>query len=287
MKRTVFAKISVILLILAGFILMNGSATGEDKEYWSENIVAVIARKSGSNIEFHVKNTATYDITITITFSHLDNLKTDKWWNDVTLAVPGNTTLKAITLIPKNHSRPTNYNFRYIWMPGPYKVNHSWGYVYDLPYETGKSFNVIQGYGGSFSHSGNNQNCIDFDMPIGTKILASREGTVVGIKDDSKVGGSDPGFKKHGNFVLVRHSDGTYAEYYHLDHKGVRVKVGQRVSKGQLLGLSGNTGYSTTPHLHTSVFKCVDGSTRQTYKVKYRTTQGNKTLKQGQTYMAP
>lgn len=55
------------------------------------------------------------------------------------------------------------------------------------------------------------------------------------------------------NFVCVQHSDGTYARYFHLSRNGVRVKKGDRVAAGDILGLSGNTGFSSAPHLHFDV----------------------------------
>ena len=58
-----------------------------------------------------------------------------------------------------------------------------------------------------------------------------------------------------GNFIEIQHDDGTVAHYHHLRLMGVRVEKGQRVEQGELIGLSGNTGYSTGPHLHFAVTK--------------------------------
>ena len=55
------------------------------------------------------------------------------------------------------------------------------------------------------------------------------------------------------NFVIVLHDDGTLGEYMHLAPSGVRVTIGQRVDRGDELALSGNTGFSSTPHLHFQV----------------------------------
>ena len=83
-------------------------------------------------------------------------------------------------------------------------------------------------------------------MPVGTPIIASRAGVVVKTENRQSGRGRDPS----GNFVRVLHADGTMAVYLHLSQGSVRVKEGQRVAQGALLGLSGNTGNSTGPHLH-------------------------------------
>ena len=57
------------------------------------------------------------------------------------------------------------------------------------------------------------------------------------------------------NEIEIKHSDGTYAAYSHLKYKGTFVKKGEKVKKGQLIGLSGNTGWSSKPHLDFCVFK--------------------------------
>ncbi|KAG1443152.1 hypothetical protein G6F57_018191 [Rhizopus arrhizus] len=52
------------------------------------------------------------------------------------------------------------------------------------------------------------------------------------------------------NFIRVLHSDGSMALYGHLQAGGMRVRRGQAVQAGQPIGLSGNSGYSSAPHLH-------------------------------------
>jgi murein DD-endopeptidase MepM/ murein hydrolase activator NlpD len=88
-------------------------------------------------------------------------------------------------------------------------------------------------------------------MPIGTPVHAAREGVVMDQARYFHGAGED--LKRYGqraNFVRILHDDGTMAVYAHLDYEGVRVAAGQRVRRGQLIGKSGNTGFTTGPHLH-------------------------------------
>jgi murein DD-endopeptidase MepM/ murein hydrolase activator NlpD len=162
---------------------------------------------------------------------------------------------------------------------------HDDSYVYSLPYAPGKGYRVSQGYNGVYSHFGADQYAIDWRMPMGTPVHAARGGTVVGVKNDSNIGGDDNKYDWDANYVLVEHADGTLGQYVHLMKGGSKLKVGQHVEAGDLIGLSGNTGHSTGPHLHFSVFKAKDGKHRVTIPVHYKTAEDFAvTLEEGKAY---
>ena len=133
-------------------------------------------------------------------------------------------------------------------------------YAYRLPYPAGSTFSVLQGFHGAFSHHGSNEYAVDFDCPVATPVLAARPGLVVATNAAAQDAGTTPDFLEYSrtNFVLVRHDDGTIGEYMHLAPSGVKVTVGQRVERGDELALSGNTGFSSTPHLHFQVMTAGD-----------------------------
>ncbi len=114
---------------------------------------------------------------------------------------------------------------------------------------------IDQGYGGSFSHTDpQNLYAVDFAADIGTPVLAARDGVVMQVESDfDKAGLNLEKFGGRANFVRIVHDDGTMALYAHLQESGVLVRVGQRVRAGQQIGLSGNTGFTTGPHLHFAV----------------------------------
>lgn len=124
---------------------------------------------------------------------------------------------------------------------------------------------------------------IDFLLPEGTELIASRGGEVTKVKETGKENyeGKDPekgeeAYKIHMNEIEIKHSDGTYASYAHLKYKGSFVKLGEKVKQGQKIGLSGNTGWSSAPHLDFSVFrKNYKNRKIKTIKFKFKDYDGS------------
>jgi murein DD-endopeptidase MepM/ murein hydrolase activator NlpD len=181
-----------------------------------------------------------------------------------------------------------SWSYTYYCTFGSTRVKHDDSCTYLLPFASGKSFVISQGYNGEYSHFGPDQFAIDWRMPVGTPVHAARGGTVVGIKSDSDVGGGDSQYDWDANYILIQHPDGTLGQYVHLMKGGSKVELGQRVAAGEWIGLSGNTGHSTGPHLHFSVFNAKDGKHRQTIPVRYRTADDfAAVLQEGRSYKAP
>jgi murein DD-endopeptidase MepM/ murein hydrolase activator NlpD len=113
------------------------------------------------------------------------------------------------------------------------------GFAYSLPYEKGKSYLLVQAYQSKIlSHKG--EFALDFKMKKGSKICAARGGIVVAVKEDSKKGGLKLKYLSEGNYVIIKHDDGTYGNYWHLKHNGALVNTGDTVLQGQAIGLAGN-----------------------------------------------
>ncbi len=125
-------------------------------------------------------------------------------------------------------------------------------FIYSLPVATGKGCFISQGYNGKLSHQG--ENALDFDLPIGSPIYAARGGIVVKVIDHHRKSCPDESCNAYNNIIVIYHRDGTFAEYVHLDKDGSDVVVGQKVAAGDQIGRSGNTGWTTGPHLHFAVY---------------------------------
>lgn len=106
---------------------------------------------------------------------------------------------------------------------------------------------------------------IDFLMPVGTPILAARTGKILKVKDDSDKWGLSFQYADKVNYVVVKHIDGTFAEYLHFGKNQIVVKRGDKVKTGDLLGYSGLSGCMDKPHLHFNVFKIQN---RKTISIK-------------------
>lgn len=137
------------------------------------------------------------------------------------------------------------------------KLKDDSSYVYTLPFERKKKVFLIQAYDSKFSHK--DEKALDFKVKKGTKVCAARDGMVTGIRKDSDKGGLKPENISDGNYIIIKHNDGSVAWYWHLLKEGVMVNEGDTVKTGQVIGLSGNTGYSAFPHLHFEV-RGYDGS---------------------------
>ena len=145
-------------------------------------------------------------------------------------------------------------SMRVKWTVGSINAKHDNNTRYSSPLQPVGAYPIVQGFNGSFSHTGASRYALDFAAPIGTPVLAARGGVVVDIKSDSNQGGDTPEYAKYANYVVILHNDGTTGEYYHLKYQGVVVARGQPVQKGQLIGYTGSTGFSSLPHLHFGIY---------------------------------
>jgi murein DD-endopeptidase MepM/ murein hydrolase activator NlpD len=124
--------------------------------------------------------------------------------------------------------------------------------LYRLPWPEGLSFMFTQVSDGRItSHfTKATLHAVDIAMPEGIPVLAARAGVVEATEMHHGASPEEDPFSYEGNFVRVRHADGSVAIYAHLKHHGVAVALAEAVAPGQLLGYSGASGDVLAAHLH-------------------------------------
>lgn len=158
-------------------------------------------------------------------------------------------------------------------------------YVYALPFEEDKAYWLIQGYFSHFSHR--ERAALDFKMKRGTTICAAREGIVIRVKEDGDRGGLNKKYRPYGNNIVIQHPDGSRAGYWHLQKDGALVNVGDTVQKGQVIGLSGKTGYTALPHLHFLVWDYDESRQWRQVATRFQTSKGIRYLRSFHKYTNP
>lgn len=246
--------------------------------------VRIVEEKEGDTIRFAAESDNLLDFTVTLDLK-LENMQASQPL-PVTADVKGGHRVELVAIRVADPEKPHSYSRDYSWRYGarggaPERV------AYLLPFLSGERHEVMQGYLGSFSHYAGTQEeyAYDFAMPVGTTVCAARDGVVVGVRQDSDTGGPSPDFKNCGNYVVIRHRDGTYAEYVHIKKNGALVAVGAAVRAGQPIALSGATGFVSGAHLHFAVFRVLDGYRRETLPVFMKTPDGLRArLTEGREY---
>jgi murein DD-endopeptidase MepM/ murein hydrolase activator NlpD len=157
-------------------------------------------------------------------------------------------------------------------------------YIYSLPFENNKKVFLIQAYDSKMSHKG--EYALDFKIKKKTKICAAREGIVIAARGNSDKGGLKPANLSDGNYVSIQHLDGSVAHYWHLIKNGALVSVGDTIKKGQVIGLSGNTGYSAFPHLHFEVIGSDGNGNYRQLATRFNTNKGIVYLRPAHFYRA-
>jgi murein DD-endopeptidase MepM/ murein hydrolase activator NlpD len=237
-----------------------------------EDAVSVRRVAGAGYVGVVVENRRAYDVTVTLTIRG-QNV-------NVTRMVPetgvyaGHSQTEAVRVSAADAAQPWKWRYRFRWAKGSVDARHDDKVLYRLPFEKGRSCRVSQGYNGRLSHRDVNQYAVDFAMPEGTTVCATREGIVVDLKESSDAGGADKKHADESNYVSIAHADGTIGEYHHLQLDGVLVEIGDRVAAGQAIALSGNTGYSTLPHLHFGVYSAADAEHLQSHPITFTTAQG-------------
>lgn len=183
------------------------------------------------------------------------------------------------------NERKTNFVTEKIhWVVGDYTLKPQEHYLYSFPLKTGKKTEVLQTHRQTSTHINPHQYAIDLDAKNNKQVYAAREGQVVLVYDTSTEYGSSMKYYKKANKIVIKHEDGTYANYAHLQANTAKVKVGDYVKKGDYLADVGLSGYTVYPHLHFEVSKATKDVVQQSVRLYFKINGIFEDLKMGEKY---
>lgn len=163
----------------------------------------------------------------------------------------GQAEERLLKIKAEDPGKSFRYQMAYKTMIGPPLDDLPAPVDYFPPFPMEMEFVISQGFDNDQTHNTPpSQYAVDIVMPIGTPVMAARAGRVIDLEDDFHGAGQSDRFMARSNQVRVLHDDGTMAVYAHLQPNSLKVRPGQLVGTGQWLANSGNTGYSSGPHLH-------------------------------------
>ena len=176
----------------------------------------------------------------------------------IRFVVPARDELAAANVRQDKKFSSFSYRYSYRVVFGDPAARHEPQRPYRAPVPAGQVFHISQAFNGKKTHDDDqNRYAVDIPMSEGTPVHAARGGVIMDVADDFFIGGTDDELGHKSNYVRILHDDGTMAVYAHLKLETLQFPIGTRVVRGQMIALSGNTGYSSGPHLHFAVQKNV------------------------------
>jgi murein DD-endopeptidase MepM/ murein hydrolase activator NlpD len=242
-------------------------------DYAKDNAVQIIEAREGSDVVLKAKLVTCTEATVTVS-ADLTNM-TASARLPVTAGSDGRSEFELVRFTVTDTTKSSRYSFGYHVRIGLRSGTQPKPSEYTLPYRAGP-FRVSKGPHSPPTHTEatENEEAVDWDMPIGTPVFPARAGTVVGFRQDCADNPIGRIAALDYNYVVVSHGDGTYAEYQHLKKDGVSVKLGDKVTTDKPIAMSGNSGNSLTPHLHLVVYTVETGAKRRTVPVRIRLASG-------------
>lgn len=243
------------LLPLFLILLVN---TAQAKPDCFDDWFCIKEEQTNGNLSANIQLKKALPVVVTVESSALNPAK-------VTLSLEDTTSHRLGSV---SSSSRFWHSLQVTWTAGRLDANHDSDFVYRYPLREDDR-RVVQGFNGRYSHQGASQYAIDFAVPVGTPVFAARGGQVIDLEESFDRGGPSEKFAKYANYVVILHDDGTTGEYYHLKKNGVLVERAEQIEQGQLIALSGDTGFSSLPHLHFGVYKALPQGKYQSVKFKF------------------
>ena len=227
-------------------------ATAADK-------VSVSSESTGAGVRFVARNPLHVPVELELRFTELDGFEYPDPDRPLVWLLTPQSRVELLDLAKLGNGAVPAVRYQFDYRFGDPDAQHEVARPYRVPVAVSSQFTVTQAYPDVVTHTTEDARyAVDIAMPIGTDIFAARDGLVFDVSADNFRSGLDP--DRDGpaaNVVQILHDDGTYAVYAHLNWNSIRVRPGDRVVRGQYIAESGNTGFSSGPHLHFVVLRNV------------------------------
>ncbi len=216
-----------------------------------DEYLSINAFEEEDRVQLEIANAYPVPVTVEIGTSVLENMVGEPPLPH-RFVVASASRQPAVTLRVNDNNSEWRYRSWYRYCLGPPDPRHRPPGPYRLPFDPRRTFKVSQGFNGALSHQEKHSRyAVDMPMPIGTPIVCARDGIVAVVEEENVWGGDVKAtFLDKINYIRILHDDGTMALYGHLRRGTSRVQPGDSVVAGQQISESGNTGYSSGPHLH-------------------------------------
>ncbi len=196
-------------------------------------------------------------VEVTVEFAHIQGIAFPHPDQELSWTLPArsDTTLLSLAILDTVAAPSAEYSARYAL--GDPAATHQSGILYRVPYAIATDYPITQAYPDVTTHdTPDSYYAVDVAMPVGTDIYAARGGIVFDVAEANFRNGLDRDRDAPAaNIVRILHDDGTYALYAHLNWNTIRVRPGDQVKRGEYIADSGNTGFSSGPHLHFAVIR--------------------------------
>ncbi len=211
----------------------------------------------GSNVRWVAVNGYYAPAELTIRFERIEGIQFPHPDQELRWVLPprSETILLNLAILDTVSAPNAEYSVHYVL--GDPDATHQPASLYRVPFAIATNFPVTQAYPDVDTHdTPDSYHAVDLAMPIGTDIFAARGGIVFDVAGGNFRSGLDRDrFGPAANIVRILHDDGTYAVYAHLNWNSIRVRPGDDVERGEYIADSGNTGFSSGPHLHFAVVR--------------------------------
>jgi len=279
MERAVLVPLSLLLVVGAAWSQSMYKYRGPDGEWiytdrappatlrqvevrvlergYTDPEVKVFHRIDGNQITLHASNEFHAPIEMVLGLDELRNVSLPPPGQSLRFLVPPQREMVLLTFTADEGVTAPLIAYRYQYLVGDPEAEHDPPRPYRVPYAIASRHTVSQAFPYATTHTtADSMYAVDISMPIGTNIYAARDGIVFEVASTNFKAGLDPEVDGDlANVVRILHDDGTYSVYAHLNWNTIRVRPGDEVRRGQYIADSGNTGFSTGPHLHFAVIR--------------------------------